>query len=190
MSDSLWPHGLYSPWNSPGLDTGVGSLSLLQRIFPTQGSNPGLLYCRWILHQLSHKRSPRILEWVAYPFSSRSSQPRNWTGVSSTAGNSLPTELWGKPSDWTQPKVIRASHLDAEYHEPGWFSHALAIETLRKPIPFTTSQTGGFRRAPGQRCDGQCRKHFPGNCLALTVPFYFQLEMGKISLTLLHGFAR
>ena len=42
MSDSLWPHGLYSPWNSPGQNTGVGSLSLLQGIFPTQGSNPGL----------------------------------------------------------------------------------------------------------------------------------------------------
>ena len=46
VSDSLWPHGLYSPWNSPGQDTGVGSLSLLQGIFPTQGWNPGLPYCR------------------------------------------------------------------------------------------------------------------------------------------------
>ena len=69
VSDSLWPHGLYSPWNFPGQNTGVGSLSLLQRIFPTQGSNPGLPHCRWILHQLSHKGNPRILEWVAYPFS-------------------------------------------------------------------------------------------------------------------------
>ena len=68
MSDSLRPHGLYSPWNSPGQNTGVGSLSLLQGIFPTQGSNPGLLHCRRILYQLSHKGSPRILEWVAYPF--------------------------------------------------------------------------------------------------------------------------
>ena len=65
---------------------GVGSLSLLQGIFPTQGSNPGLLHCRWILYQLSHKGSPRILEWVAYPFSSGSSQPRNRTGVSCIAG--------------------------------------------------------------------------------------------------------
>ena len=44
---------------------------------PTQGSNPGLPHCRQILYQLSHKESPRILEWVAYPFSSRSSQPRD-----------------------------------------------------------------------------------------------------------------
>ena len=76
MSNSLRPHRLYSPWNSPGQDTGVGSLSLLQGIFPTLGSNPGLPHCRWILYQLSHKGSPRILEWVAYPFSSGSSQPR------------------------------------------------------------------------------------------------------------------
>ena len=54
MSDSLWPHGLYIPWNSPGQNTWVGSLSLLQGIFPSQGSNPGLPHCRWILYQLSH----------------------------------------------------------------------------------------------------------------------------------------
>ena len=67
-SNSLQPHGLYSPWNSPGQNTGVGSLSLLQGIFPTQGLNLGLPHCRqilyqlsphcsWILHQLSHKGS-------------------------------------------------------------------------------------------------------------------------------------
>ena len=44
VSDSLRPHGQYSPWNSPGQNTGVGNLSLLQGIFPTQGSNPGLTH--------------------------------------------------------------------------------------------------------------------------------------------------
>ena len=58
MSDSLPPRGLYSPWNSVGQNTGVGSLSLLQEIFPTQGLNLGLLHCRWILYQLNHKGSP------------------------------------------------------------------------------------------------------------------------------------
>ena len=77
---------LYSPWNSPGQNIGVGSLSLLQGVFPTQGLNPGVLHCRWILYQLSHKGSPRILEWVAYPFSRGSSWPKNWTGVSCVAG--------------------------------------------------------------------------------------------------------
>ena len=84
-SDSLWSHGLYSPWNSPGQNTGVGSLSVLQGIFPTQGLNPGLPQCRQILYQLSPKWSPRILEWVAYPVSSGSSWPRNWTGISCIA---------------------------------------------------------------------------------------------------------
>ena len=86
VSYSLWPPGLYSPWNSPGHNAGVSNLSLLQGIFPTQGSNPGLLHCGQILYQLSHKGSPRILEWVADPFSSRSSWSRNWTGVSFIAG--------------------------------------------------------------------------------------------------------
>ena len=86
MSDSLGPHRLYSPWYSPGQNTGMGSLSLLQGIIPTQGSNPGLPHCRWILYQLSHRGCPRILEWVADPFSSGCSQPRNWTGVSWIAG--------------------------------------------------------------------------------------------------------
>ena len=45
----------YSPWNSPGQNTGVGSLSLLQGTFPTQGSNTGLWHCKWILYQLSHQ---------------------------------------------------------------------------------------------------------------------------------------
>ena len=76
----------YSPWNSPGQNTGVGSLSLLQGIFLTQRSNPGLLQCRQILYQLSHKGSPRMLEWVALPFSRGSSWPRNQTGVSFIAG--------------------------------------------------------------------------------------------------------
>ena len=86
MSDSLWPHGLYSPWNSPGQNTGVDSLLLLQGISPTQGSNPGLLNCRRTFYHQSHKGSPRILEWVAFPFCSGSSWPRNHTQVSCIVG--------------------------------------------------------------------------------------------------------
>ena len=55
-----------SPWDSLGKNTGVGSHSLLQGIFPMQGLNPSLLHCRWILYQLSHKGSPRIVEWVTF----------------------------------------------------------------------------------------------------------------------------
>ena len=59
VSDSLQPHGLYSPWNSPRQNTRVVSWSLLQGIFPTQGSNPGLPHCGQILYQLSHQGSPK-----------------------------------------------------------------------------------------------------------------------------------
>ena len=75
-------HGI----GSPGKNTGEGCHALLQGIFPTQGSNPGLPHCRWIFYHLSPQRSPRILEWVAYHFPRGSSRPRNWTGVSSIAG--------------------------------------------------------------------------------------------------------
>ena len=59
--------------DSPGKNTGVGSPFLLQGILPTQGLDPGLPHCRQILYQLSHSGSPRILEWVACPFSKGSS---------------------------------------------------------------------------------------------------------------------
>ena len=83
---TLRPHGLYCPWNSSGQNTRVGSLSLLQGIFPTQQLIPGLPPCRWILYQLIHKGNPRILEWVAYPFIRESFWRRNWTRVSCIAG--------------------------------------------------------------------------------------------------------
>ena len=83
---TLATHGLYGPWNSPGQNTGVGSHSLLQGIFSTKGSKPGLLHCRQTLYQLSHEESPRILEWVAFSFSSGSSWPRSQTRDSCIAG--------------------------------------------------------------------------------------------------------
>ena len=57
MSNPLQPHGLYSPWNSLGQNTEVGSLILLQGIFSIQGSNPGLPHCRQIVYHLSHQES-------------------------------------------------------------------------------------------------------------------------------------
>ena len=92
QADSLPSESTGEPKN-----TGVGSLSLLQGIFPTQELNRGLLHCRKILYQLSHKGSPRILEWVAYPFSSRSSEPGIEPGSPILQADSLPTEL---PGNW------------------------------------------------------------------------------------------
>ena len=59
MSNSLRPHSLHTPWNSPSQNTGVGSLFLLQGIFPTQESNPGLLHSRQILYQLSTREAQK-----------------------------------------------------------------------------------------------------------------------------------
>ena len=74
------------PWNSPGKNMGVGCHALLQGIVPTQELNPGLPHCRWILSSLSHRASPRILNWVIYPFSRGASRPRGQTGISCIAG--------------------------------------------------------------------------------------------------------
>ena len=84
--------------DSPGKNTGVDCHALLQGIFSTQGYNPGLLCCGWILYHLSHQGSPRILEWVACP-------PRDLPGAgaelaySAWQADSLPVELPGKSWD-------------------------------------------------------------------------------------------
>ena len=66
----------------PPSQNGMGCHFLHQGIFPTQGLNLGFLHCRRILYRLGHQGSPRILEWVAYPFSRGPSRPRNQTRVS------------------------------------------------------------------------------------------------------------
>ena len=71
VSDSLQAHRLkpsrlLCPWNSPGKNTGVGSHSLLQGIFLTQGFIPGLLHCRWLLHHLNHHGSPKCTLYINY----------------------------------------------------------------------------------------------------------------------------
>ena len=148
----LWPHGLQPtrllcPWNSLGKNTGVGGHFLLQRIFPTQGSNLSLLHCRWILtteppgkpsytryisslftivspigHSLSGSSvhgilQARILEWVAILFSRGSSQPRDRTWVSCIAGGFFTTRAI---SESANVRVLMQS----------CFSHVWLFETL------------------------------------------------------------
>ena len=91
MSNSLQPHGLQPartlhPWGFFKQQHWSGLPALLQGIFPTHGLNPDLPHCRWILYCLSHQGSPRMLDWIVYPFSRGSFQPRNRTGVSCIAG--------------------------------------------------------------------------------------------------------
>ena len=96
MSDSLRPHGPYSPRNSPGHNTGVGSLSLLQGIFQSRDRTQVSCITGNSL-PLSHKGSPRILEWVAHPFSIGSLTQEIEQGCPALQADYLPTELSGKP---------------------------------------------------------------------------------------------
>ena len=99
VSDSLQPHGLYIPWNSPGQNTRVGSSSLLQGIFSTQGSDPDLPHGRQMLYQLSHQgsSSSRLLDWVAISFPEDLPDPGIKQGSPALQEDSLPSELPGKP---------------------------------------------------------------------------------------------
>ena len=89
--------------NSPGRNTRVGCHALFQGIFPTQGSNTGLPYCRRILYCLSYQGRPRTLEWVTYPFS----RDRNWTRIACIPGRFF--------ASWTTRKALE-SHILMHTH--------------------------------------------------------------------------
>ena len=80
--------------------------------FPNPEIEPSLPHCRWIPYQLSHKGSPKILECVDYPFSRGSSQPRKQSTVLALQEDSLPTELWGKPSQSVRLGLISTDSFD------------------------------------------------------------------------------
>ena len=96
-------------------------------IFPTQELNPGLLHCRQILYQLSHKGNQGILEWVACPFSSGSSWPRKWTGISCIAG--------GFFTNWATKEALCLLHIVSVKH----FSFYLFFLPSLPPLLFTFS---------------------------------------------------
>ena len=107
LSDSLWSHGLYIPWNSPGLNTGVGSLSLLQGLFPTQESKPGLPHCRSILYQLSYD-------------------------LAKARSNALAQQLAGKDTRWVSCLSKCACSSDPGY--PWWSTHILRHSLVGHPL--------------------------------------------------------
>ena len=123
----------------------MGSLSLLQGIFPLQGLNPGLPHWRQILYQLSHQRSPGILEWVAYPFSQGASQSRNWTRVSCTAA--------GLFTDWAireapPPLGLWKPQMAAELAKapPGWkWKWKVKVKSFSCAWLLTTPSTGTYQ---------------------------------------------
>ena len=102
VCNSLRPHRLYSPWNSPGQNTGMGSLSLLQEIFPTQGLNWGLLHCRWILYRLSHQGSPNGREFEETPGDGEGQ--RSLASRSAVHGVAK-SRTW--LSDWTTANLVK-----------------------------------------------------------------------------------
>ena len=147
------------PWNSLGQNTRVGSHSLLQGIFPNQGLNQGLSYCRRILYQLSHRGSPRILEWVAYPFSSGPSSTRNrnagdpgsipGSGKSTGGGIGYPLQY-----SWASPVAHLVNNLPAMWEtcvrSLGWEDplekeKATHSSILAWRIPWTVQSMGSQR---------------------------------------------
>ena len=113
------PPGSSVHGDSPGKSTGVDCHTLLQRIFPTKGSNPGLPHCRWTLYCLSHQGNPRILGLVAYPFSRGSSGPRNWTRVSCIAGEFF--------TSWATREAPKKPSLSYCFYSCGKFSAILQL---------------------------------------------------------------
>ena len=120
MSDSLQSHGLYSPWNSLGQNTGVCSLSLLQGIFPTHGSNPGLLHGRRTPYQLSHKGSTSkpfssvqfshsVLSDSLWPHESQHARPPCPSPTPRVYSNSCASSRWCYPA--ISSSVIRETQM-------------------------------------------------------------------------------
>ena len=100
--DSLWPHGLYSPWNSPGQNTGVGSLSLLQGIFPIQGLNPGVPHCRqflWFSTSWDAREAQEYYREQPIPSPEDLSDSGIKPGSPAWQADSLPAEPQGKPQN-------------------------------------------------------------------------------------------
>ena len=166
MSDSLRPHGVCSPWNSPDPNSGVGSLSFLQGIFPTQGSNPGLPHCRQILYQLSYQGSPWLLggglkkwdegrevlnnlitDWVL----GRNLGPERLLGALALDWSSclFSTKTLPNLKDQPQPSILASSHLPGSSDHP---CNSKILDPSSRPQPFAA--LGGiisFYKATGEQ---------------------------------------
>ena len=128
------PPGSCVHGDSPGKNNGVSYHAFLQGIFLTQGWNPGLPHCRWILYQLSHQRSPRILEWIASPCSRGSSWSRNQIGISSLQVDSLPAELPGKTKESTAIGYCILPETEGESWERTVTLSGIAQHTWKKIV--------------------------------------------------------
>ena len=152
MPDSLQPHGLYSPWNSPGKNTGVGSLSLFQGIFATQGSNPGLLHCRQILCHLSYQG-----RWIKINYASVlkmvNKKTRAWLGMVLSA---IPTM-----TRWEEPKIC--------HHRKGL---APGVCGVGLPPVRRVDEASARQHVSGRVGDTRVRAQFWQCCVVFTKPGY------------------
>ena len=131
------PPGFSVHRSSPGKNTAVSCHALLRGTFLTQGLSPGLPHCRQILYQLSHQGSPRILEWVAYPFSRGTSWPRNRTGVSCIAGGFLTTWATREALKVKSPSLMHGTELFSQQplkavRVPSWEPATASRSSLTK----------------------------------------------------------
>ena len=151
------PPGSSVHGDSPGKDTGMGCHALLQGIFQTQELNPGLLHCRWILYHLSHQRSPRILEWVVYPFSRGTFQPRNWTRVSCIAGGFF--NIWATREAfdyWFSFPTYNSAETFFFFITQSWWSGVLVAHsclTLCDPVHCSRPGSSVHGIFPGRNTD-------------------------------------
>ena len=152
------PHGLYSPWTSPGQNTGVGSLSLLQGIFPTWGLNPGVSHGRRILYQLSHQRSSSYKQgqWFSLVIPTPSLDKRRWTdsthplapevewkGPMVMGSNPCPTTCWLKVNQCLSLNVtIRLSLLAKKGDNTLWSAYIMNLNDDAGEVLGTQSCSG------------------------------------------------
>ena len=172
MSEPLRPHGLQPtrllcPWDSPGKNSGVGSQSLLQGTFSTQGSNPSLLHCRPILHHLSHQGSPANDRFYAKGFSHdlygqevylvcNDRTQKEWVmGIMGLLGvtshHFLPTEAFkctvhgGLPVLWPRG-LENASPMFSNLNLSFCFNRWQEIQTSRRTMWMSSTRKKGKRR--------------------------------------------
>ena len=145
------PSGSSVHGGSPGKKTGVACHSLLQGIFPIQGSNSGLQRCRWILYHLNQQGSPRILEWVAYPFSppDLGVEP----GSPTVQADSLPAELPRKPLNYKYDSIIYFFSASVSSSIVGGAQHMGLLKGVNEIV-----QVKAFRRVLGvcPACHNSC----------------------------------
>ena len=181
--------------DSPGRNTGVGCHALLQGIFPTQGLNPGLPQCWRTVYHLSHQRSPRVLEWISYPFSSESYWPRSWTRVSCIEGRFF--TKWGTreaqcrlmscaTSLWLYPTLCDP----VDYSLPGSSVHGILQTEILEWVAMPFSRASSWPR------DGTCLScvscigrrvlyhyHHLGSPTLIPIPNYFLFYQNKMLMT-------